>query len=190
MSKQAPEITTETVAEWSNKEWAEALRSARNDLMMVEDFDPDDIAHVMECAAVKLLSIGGEQDGEREALESLRFALENAEGSFMGIRANLMAHRAGAHVDNDPIEASIGVAEYAAGEIRAALASQPAATEERGEPWVSDSGRSAVEVALALADVTDPQGQVGDALDLLAYYQERLDAPASPEGVDPQEPEK
>lgn len=67
MSEPSTKITAETVAEWDNGEWADALRAARNDLMMVEDFEPSDIAHVMECAAVKLLSVPAEPEGAREA---------------------------------------------------------------------------------------------------------------------------
>ena len=60
--------------------------------------------------------------GAEVTLEDLRFALENAEGCFLGIRSNLLAYRARAK--GDAIEASIGLAEFAEKEIATLLTSQ------------------------------------------------------------------
>ncbi len=45
------------------------------------------------------------------------------------------------------------------------------------EDWRSDNGRGALEVALDLLAVDDPTGVVGDAIDLLATFQERVSPP-------------
>lgn len=62
------------------------------------------------------------------------------------------------------------------------------ASEREPKPWVSDSGRSEVDVALDLAGLFDDPGTViGDAIDLLASYQERLAAALAPK-AEPEEP--
>ena len=45
------------------------------------------------------------------------------------------------------------------------------AVSEEPEAWVSDNGRTALEVALDLAALDDPTGVIGDAIDLLATWQ-------------------
>lgn len=48
--------------DWSPQIWADALDAAREDLMYLEDFEPSDVAHVMEyCANVLRLASPGEQ---------------------------------------------------------------------------------------------------------------------------------
>ncbi len=45
--------TPAALEEWTPEQWADALDAARSDLMCAEDFEPDDVAHVMNiCAQV------------------------------------------------------------------------------------------------------------------------------------------
>ena len=57
---------------------------------------------------------------------------------------------------------------------RKGCAFAPAATEGRGE-W---TGRPPHEIGLDLAGMDDPTGAIGEAIDLLATWQEKLDPPA------------
>lgn len=51
---EATSITPGIVSHSPNQFWADALRAGRDDMMYLEDFEPSTIAHIMECAAVKL----------------------------------------------------------------------------------------------------------------------------------------
>ena len=61
----------------------------------------------------------------------------------------------------------------------------PVAVSEEPELWMSDNGRTALEVALDLAALDDTTGVIGDAIDLLATWQPDALAPAEPVESEP-----